>query len=117
MNFNFFLVAFDPADPSLNARVVHQYIADSKYIDGWWHWLPSVYIVRTKVGQILLSAQLRIVFGMSPHLVLPVNDPTKGTGVLDPEAWEWLNTLGAPKPGTNALTDLLLPPTGKPHPR
>ena len=72
---NLFLVSYDYLNPKFSAAALHQYIFNSNLIDGWWHWLPGIYIVRTSLDQPSLDGPLRSVMNGANFIVIALQTP------------------------------------------
>jgi hypothetical protein len=88
----FLAVTFDRR-PLLSYKGLHEDFIDHPEIHAWWHWVKSIYIVRTSLTANQLSAHFEEVARANgipaTHLVVRV-DLGDRQGRLPREAWEWI---------------------------
>lgn len=91
-------------DPSL----VHQVITSVTGISDWWHYLPNVYIINTTASARQIS---NFISKSLPGLLFFVTkiDTQEVNGVLNRDAWEWINKYNRREISLKALNELLFP--------
>lgn len=102
---------YDPSTvPSLET-----YLLDSVDILSYWNHLPGLFMFKTRIDTVTLTAKLRHFFVNRNFMIAEVN-PTNVNGLLPPPAWEWFRTPAPPYKTTsaasNSLARLFLPPQG-----
>lgn len=96
MNRNFtYLLVYDQKSSNINSKVLHQYVSDSKHINGWWHHLPGVYIFNSPLSADELAEQFKNVLDFSKFLIVEINS-ANSNGWLPQKAWNWLQTEAKP---------------------
>ncbi len=123
----FYLITYNDTQ-GIEPSVFHSAITTTATIDDWWHYLPNTYIVQTNASSKYLADTIIARCKGLSFLIMKV-DMNDFNGVLNKDAWEWINkkikgslTLKI-KPGTlppitmtpiNRLLPYLQTPPSKP---
>ena len=83
-----YALVFD-RDESINFVGLHNFIRDAPGITNWWHYIKSMYILRTAETPASLRDQFRPYFGGNHFLVYELAPPNS-EGRLSPKAWAWI---------------------------
>jgi hypothetical protein len=76
-------------DQNVDFKVLHQFIKNSSYIEYWWHYIKSGYIISTSKSISELADEIRKAFPSLLFLLLRT-DISEFDGFLPQKAWNWL---------------------------
>ena len=86
-----YIIVFDRR--ASDYKIFHEQLTGHPRISNWWHYIKSMYIVKTDLTVQELSAHVRKSFAAQgiddTHVVLKV-DLSSRQGMLTKEAWEWI---------------------------
>jgi len=109
-----YIIIFDNTQLQFNLQEMHRFITTSPQVNDWWHYLPNVYIVDTRMTAKRMADSMRSYF-IGLRFYITKLDLSDYNGVLAESAWEWmkrktrqtfsLNRVPAPPPLN--LVDLL----------
>lgn len=94
------LITYDNTQTVFSPSDIHKTITSMSRVNDWWHYLPNVYLV--SVGLFVHSKEIADVI-RTAHTGLKIFvvkvDLTDHNGVLNKDAWTWINkkTNTAPK--------------------
>lgn len=83
---NFYLIVFNPA--IVNTVALHKFIKESPLFLQWWHYINSVYIVKTKSNLASVDAEITRSWPNNQYLIIKL-EPDYRNGLLPPDAWKW----------------------------
>ena len=90
MSKKVYLLSFDPQ--SLSAPLLHQVITSSPFIEDWWHYLLSTYLLVTSYSGPIIQRDIKARWGEKEAFLLIEVNTKDSTGILPKEAWDWINT-------------------------
>lgn len=94
----FFLIAFDNTLVPVQTLQFHQNIKNlftDGYIKAWWHYLPSVYIIKTSSVESVNNIYNKVFSAIPGQNILVIEVTGQNIqGWLPKAAWDWLNTGG-----------------------
>lgn len=83
---NFYIISFDPE--KTDSTGLHRIIKDSSTFISWWHYISSVYIVKTNENLAGVHAELQRKWPNNRYIIIKL-DPQHRNGWLNHDAWEW----------------------------
>jgi len=92
MSSKIYLITVDSTDPSIDLGGLKNVLkAGSPDIENWWHHIPYVFLVSTRLNANSISELIRPFTGHARFLVVEV-DPAESEGSLPEQAWRWIRT-------------------------
>jgi len=88
MNNKLYILSFDLSTADING--LHQLIKTSQYINDWWHYLGSTYILSSNYTLDTIQNQIKVKYPGFHFLLMEV-DPKAANGWLPKDAWKWIN--------------------------
>lgn len=85
----FYLITYNDTQ-ELDPQVFHDIIKSTATIDDWWHYLPNTYIVQTNSSSKYLADTIIARCNGLSFLIMKV-DMNDFNGVLNKDAWEWID--------------------------
>lgn len=67
---------------------LHETIKNEPAVEAWWHYMPSVYLLKLAKPMEDFTEQVRTCVGDAPFFVIKV-DPSHVDGWLPKRAWHW----------------------------
>ena len=84
-----YIAVFDITDPDIDLAKLQQFVRDSEDFPGWWHHLPSAFLLRSELDANTISLKLKPLVGEANFLIMAV-DPSDSDGWLPKRSWEWI---------------------------
>ena len=89
--FNY-LLSFDPTSNEVTLQRLQIFIAQNRDIESWYLPFSGTFIIKSNLALLDMNRQFLFFFGLSPY-ILTYMVPTYSGGSLNPQAWQWLNSL------------------------
>jgi hypothetical protein len=87
-----YLITVDPTDPSVDHDRLKTFLkAGSPDIENWWHHIPHVFMISTRLDADAISDLIRPFTGRARFLVIEVQ-PGESEGALPEPAWRWIQS-------------------------
>ncbi len=84
-----YLLVFDRDDFRHNYLRIHKKIKNDVYIENWWHYLKSAYILTSELSAEHLFDEIRKILPNHKFLITEI-DLENCEGWLPEKAWEWI---------------------------
>ena len=88
-----YLLVFDREPLKYDYKKIHNLIKEAPYIDNWWHYIKSCYILTSIWPATKLSKEITKILPDHRFLLTQIH-LNNSNGWLPQEAWDWLREKG-----------------------
>ena len=87
-SLKFLGIVFDRDGSDEKFKLLKEHIRRDQEIEGWWHYLNNMYIVKTSKTTSKLTSEIHDILDDESFLIIEVNTQ-RSDGWLPPRAWKW----------------------------
>lgn len=87
--FSFYSLSFDVSTWGDRLIELNNFFDDEDDIDGWWNYIPGLYIFKSSPRNFELLRSIRTFMGRRMCVMFELGKPDEIVGYLPAEAWGW----------------------------